>query len=307
MRKHLLFSVIQMSALTAIAQPIDFSQINDWTGTGPNRAALVIQFNTGEAQANPGALVWGYRWEDGATPNGVDLVKAVAGSSERLRILIQMTGDMGYTLDGVGYCAPGRELLHAMTYDLDGAAEDPRISFGFYEPNTYMGQTSAPGAEAADFVAEAILDALDTHVILHPIDYTEYGYPAYDYDWWDIDDYAAGIWNSGWYDGYWSYWTGQEGELEHLGYSGLGMSSVYLKDGDMHGWKYISFSEDDPDWLHPVYVGGTTSSACIPASDDDTAAEYYSPSGLRLAAPPATGLYLERRGGRTVKRIANTK
>ncbi|MDE5957780.1 MAG: hypothetical protein K2G78_05675 [Muribaculaceae bacterium] len=307
MRKRLLFSVIGVSVLTAMAHPIDFDKINDWTGTGPNRAALIVQFNTGPEQSNPGAIVWGYRWEDGATPNGVDLVKAVAGNSERLRILIQMTGDMGYTLDGVGYCAPGRELLHAMTYDLDGAAADPRISFGFYEPNTYMGQTSAPGAEAADFVAEAILDALDTHVILHPIDYTEYGYPAYDYDWWDIDDDAAGIWNAGWYDGYWSYWTGQEGELDNLGYSGLGMSSVYLKDGDMHGWKYISFSEEDPDWLPPVYTGDITSSACIPASDDDTAAEYYSITGIRLASPPASGLYIERRGRRTIKCIAGTK
>lgn len=303
MRKELLSLAIVLSALTAMAHPIDFDKIRDWTGTGPNRAALVIQFDTG-SKSNPGTLVWGYRWENGETPNGVELISAIAENSDRLRILIQMTGDMGYTLDGVGYSDWNKELLDALDYDLDGAAADSRISFGFFEPNTFMKQTSAPGADAIDFVMEAIEEAKTTHVIQHPLNYNEYGYPAYDYDWWKMNDESAGIWNSGWYDGYWSYWTGTEGDLANLGYSALGMSSVYLKDGDVHGWMYWSFTSEDPEWRTPVYVGDISTSVPEISDDDDSVTEYYSLDGIRLSAPPAAGVYIERTGSRVSKRIA---
>ncbi|MDE6756694.1 MAG: hypothetical protein K2J66_06075 [Muribaculaceae bacterium] len=305
MRKKLLSLAIGLPVMTAMAHPIDFDKIRHWTGTGPNKAALAIQFDT-DGKPNPGVLVWGYRWEDGRSPNGVDMVSDIAENSDRLRILIQMTGDMGYTLDGVGYSDPSNELLASIYYDFDGAAEDSRISFGFYTPNTVMNQTSAPGAEALDLVMQAIDDAIDTHVIRHPLDYTVYGYPAYDYDWWKMDDESAGIWNSGWYEGYWSYWTGTEGDLDNLGYSGLGMSSVYLNDGDVHGWKYISFTSDEPDWLAPVYIGNIPTSVTEIIDDGSETVEYYSIDGIRLTTPPAVGIYIERRGARVSKRIANT-
>ncbi|MDE6332334.1 MAG: hypothetical protein K2L80_07000, partial [Muribaculaceae bacterium] len=276
-----------------------------WTGSGPNRAALAIQFFT-DGNPNPGTLIWGYRWENDETPDGLDLISAIAGDSDILLILIQMTGNMGYTLNGVGYSNLPDELLSYINYDFDGAVHDSRISFGFYEPNTTMGQTSAPGAEVPDLIFTAIEDAKTTHIIRHPLDYTTYGYPAYDYDWWKITDESAGIWNSGWYNGYWSYYTGSGNDLDNLGYSALGMSSVKLHDGDIHGWKYVSFSAGDSEWLAPVYIGDNSSLAPEIAEGKTEPTEYYSIDGTRLSSPPATGIYIERKGARVSKHIANT-
>jgi hypothetical protein len=53
-----------------------FDDIDYWVGTGPNRAALVIQWND---DISPGALAWGYRWSGNAT--GLDMINAVAGNT----------------------------------------------------------------------------------------------------------------------------------------------------------------------------------------------------------------------------------
>lgn len=53
-----------------------FENINYWVGTGPNRAALVIQWNDG---ITPGALTWGYRWSGNAT--ALDMLNAIAGNT----------------------------------------------------------------------------------------------------------------------------------------------------------------------------------------------------------------------------------
>ncbi|MFM8365495.1 MAG: PEP-CTERM sorting domain-containing protein [Verrucomicrobiota bacterium] len=53
-----------------------FEDINYWVGEGPNRAAMVIQWNDG---INPGALAWGYRWSGNAT--GLDMINAIAGNT----------------------------------------------------------------------------------------------------------------------------------------------------------------------------------------------------------------------------------
>ena len=57
MKTQLLSVAIGLSALTAAAHPIDFDKIQNWTGTGPNRAARVIQYN-GEKYGTY-AYVWG--------------------------------------------------------------------------------------------------------------------------------------------------------------------------------------------------------------------------------------------------------
>ena len=57
-----------------------FSGLDDikfWSGSGTNRAALLIQWNDG---GTPSSLVWGFRWNGTAT--GIDMIRAVAGSSE---------------------------------------------------------------------------------------------------------------------------------------------------------------------------------------------------------------------------------
>jgi len=61
---------------TPSAASTTFDSIKFWTGTGTNRAAMVIQWNDG---STPTSMVWGYRWSGEAT--GIDMLKAIAGST----------------------------------------------------------------------------------------------------------------------------------------------------------------------------------------------------------------------------------
>ena len=64
-------------AAMQISQAGPVTSINDiqnWTGTGSQNAAIVFQWNDGQS---PAALVWGYRWNGSAT--GYDMLTAIAG------------------------------------------------------------------------------------------------------------------------------------------------------------------------------------------------------------------------------------
>ena len=53
-----------------------FDSIKFWTGTGTNKAAMVIQWNDG---GTPTSMVWGYRWNGTAT--GFDMFQSIAGTT----------------------------------------------------------------------------------------------------------------------------------------------------------------------------------------------------------------------------------
>ena len=61
---------------TPSAASTTFDSIKFWTGTGTNKAAMVIQWNDA---GTPTSLLWGYRWDGVAT--GIDMVQAIAGST----------------------------------------------------------------------------------------------------------------------------------------------------------------------------------------------------------------------------------
>ena len=61
------------------AKAATFDDIQFWTGSGTNRAAVVIDWKDGK---NPGALLWGYRWNGAAT--GLDMLKGVVTADKRL-------------------------------------------------------------------------------------------------------------------------------------------------------------------------------------------------------------------------------
>lgn len=86
-----------------------FDMIENWTGTGENRAALVIQWNDADGR-DAAALVFGYRWDGVAT--GFDMFRDVTLNNPQLFGLVQRTNvgcDIsaiapdGYTLDGIGW------------------------------------------------------------------------------------------------------------------------------------------------------------------------------------------------------------
>lgn len=241
MVKQLLLTTICSIALSCGATTLDFDKITHWTGEGDARAALVVLFDGQKT-----AQVWGFRWDKSSSskPSGADMVKAIANASTDFDVMIQWT-NFGYTFSGAGYSFD-HAVMNWLRYDFEGAADDANISFNYYTPNTGMGQTGAPGAAAQEICDQAIEEAKTTHVIEHPLSHREYGYSAYDYDHWQLDDGAPKniLWRAGWYNGYWSYWVG-DAKLEEMGYSGLGMSSVRLEDGAVNGWAYYNFQDDD--------------------------------------------------------------
>lgn len=216
---------------------VEWDLIEHWAGdpNGEKKCAFVVDFQDGKSNQ---ALVWGYRWNGQAS--GEDLIRAVAAQSSILTAMIQYTGTMGSTLNALGV-SPQREELDYLLYDFTMASVSSYISFGYYDPNFTMGQESAPGFEAEDMCYEAIERGKETGIIEHPLNAFIYGYPAYDYDFWQLDASLAKEyshrWKSGWYDGYWSYWHGPN-DYDFMSYSGLGMSSTQLVDGGVQAWKY---------------------------------------------------------------------
>jgi len=248
MKKFFISALIGLAALsTSAANPIDFDQIKHWTGTGPNRAALVIQFNGDKYGSD--AYVWGFRWEDGQTVTGEDMFKAICKNSSRLSLLTQYTGSMGATVNGIGYSL-NQEVLNHIYFDFEKAKTFEFINFDYFTANSYMGQTEAPG-ENTPAIAQAAIDESKNgnHYIQHPFDAIKYGYPAYDYDCWLLSKDAANIsgsntvdmkWASAWYEGYWSYWTTSLNNEDWM-YSGSGYSGRKLSNGAIDGWSFTQF------------------------------------------------------------------
>lgn len=305
--------------LGAMAQTgIDFDKITHWTGTGPNRAALVVQFGEGR---DPHAYVWGYRWENDATPTGEDMFKAVCANSKELVLLTQFTGTYGSTVCGIGYGNADR-MLDYIYFDFKKAKDYEFISFDYYSVNPMFGQTEAPGDNTPAICQAAINAARDNHVIQHPIDAHAYGYPAYDYDCWMISEKVADQyqWASAWYEGYWSYWLASDPE-EDWTYSGVGFSGRQLKDGAIDAWSFTQFEEaqiggfgegtpptDNPEFISYRPAEMVTAIDSV-AADGDMTAEWYTVTGVHVATvgagepmpPLQSGVYIVKRGSKTRK------
>lgn len=286
----------------AQAEAVDFNRIAHWTGSGDNRAALIVQFNDG---LDHNAYVWGYRWNSGEEATGESMFKAICADSDCLCLLTQFTGQYGSTVCGIGM-SDGQTVLDHLYFDFETARDYPAISFDYYSPNALMGQDKAPGDDTPAMAAEAIRKAAasGTHVVQHPIDALTYGYPAYDYDCWRLDDSAEADsrWQSGWYEGYWSYWAGSEGNPD-MGYSGVGFSGRKLTDGAIDGWSYVS---DMSDWEGApidgklVYIGEESSINVPEVTRNDL---FYDLMGRRINASQTRKgeIYITSRG-KTIKR-----
>lgn len=231
-----------------------FDDIQFWVGSGSKKAALVIEWHD---EASPDALVWGYRWDGEAS--GHDMIVAISKADPRLVLLTQYTGRMGYTIAGIGY---GESKLD-ISYDLEGAKNEPRNAFKFEPPitNPLLGQTSFPEHPAED-AAAAIREGVRTGVIYHPIDAEKYGYPSYDYDHWHCDN---GIhWGAGWYYGYWSYFV-RGSQTSEFSYSGLGATSRMLTDGCWDAWSW----NGDMSTMEGTQPGDTFVAAMVPSVEPE--------------------------------------
>lgn len=211
---------------------VDFDSIQFWAGSGNDRAALVIKWP--KADGTSVCLVWGYKFTGQAT--GLEMIEAVTQADPSLKLLTQYTGCYGNTICGIGYGD-----VSDLAFNLTGAKADSRIILKYNSLNVQMGQTAFAGTNAARYAADAISEGLSENigVINHPFNQEDYGYPAYDYDYWQLPSTVSPstLWLSGWYDGYWSYWCKTSGRGV-FSYSGVGASSREIHDGYVDGWSY---------------------------------------------------------------------
>jgi hypothetical protein len=171
-------------ASTTYAQtPFSFDDIQFWVGSGANRAAVAIDWF--ENQAEPPALVWGYRWDGIAYGN--DMLTAIVAADPRLFAKLGGTRSNANAVYGLGYDADG---------DGEFAIDDDTI----FDAEGFAFTSSADLAtatDAGDYYAEGWF-----------IGFWHYGVaPANPYDGAAWSDIAVGMASHELTDGCWDSWT----------------------------------------------------------------------------------------------------
>lgn len=115
MKKLFVTLAIAGSFLTSKSSAISFDDVQFWTGSGTNRAALVIEWSTPEsalystvpAPIADKSLVWGYRFNGTAT--GTEMLQAILAADPRFYVLADQT--FGTFVEGIGYNLDGGNAL----------------------------------------------------------------------------------------------------------------------------------------------------------------------------------------------------
>ncbi len=82
MKKMVIFlAVVVLTAFVTFSQGIDFSQIQNWTGTGNNVVMLIVDFNDGET---PDCWAFGYRFD--GSKNAEDMLQDIAAANQNLSV-----------------------------------------------------------------------------------------------------------------------------------------------------------------------------------------------------------------------------
>lgn len=244
-------------------------------------AYLLVKWTDGKRGVDS-MMIWGYVWNsisiytypDGTkdtsqvTAHTIDMLRAVANADCRFTILLQQTGVSGYAVGGIGYnyasTATNRVPLH---FNDTSAMKDPQIKFSYTErPNCNASQTAVPLNPAAQ-AAEAIDAATGTNrpfnlgsgIIEHPFS-MNYGYPAYDYDYWELNpDRAYYEWQAGWYNnGYWAFFSGENRQVP-TEYSSYGITTRVLQESSVDGFVFDINFDFSKDMSGPIYVARSCS------------------------------------------------
>ena len=158
------YAAIACAIATCSASLInDLNDIQNWTGSGSNRAGFIVQWNDGPS---PAALAWGYRWSGNAT--GYDMLTAIAGSwtvtdsndpsnilgsgsgsDARLTVGIQDFG-WGTAVNSITFSSAGVTRTRSdwasgywEYFNVGGSFDTPPNS----DPNTFLGTQNYPGAD----------------------------------------------------------------------------------------------------------------------------------------------------------------
>jgi hypothetical protein len=219
------FRAAHASASTQAPGRLGLDDIQFWTGSGTNRAALVIHWSAPEVRdsttvPNPIAnksLAWGFRWN--GTANGDDLLDAIAAADPRLFVLASAPSASGRAIFGLGY-------------DLN----NNRV-FGVRQGTNVIGPVSFTNGI---LVLSAARDS-DTFQSLDPADLYWAGWFGPNWELWHEQGGAGGFTNSPNLGGS-QYWTPDDpqdpftGKHGEWAYSEVGLSGLALKDGSWIGW-----------------------------------------------------------------------
>lgn len=128
-----MMGILAMTALPAHASFV-FSDITAWVGSGPNEAALVIDWNDA---LSPQAMAWGYRWS--GTSTNIDLFTAIVQADPNLYAKVDAVGLYGLPVYGIGYDRNGNG------FGITGSPT-PTFTNGFYQTT----DSNADGHTATD-------------------------------------------------------------------------------------------------------------------------------------------------------------
>lgn len=109
----------------AAAQVESYADITNWTGSGPNSAALVIDWADGKTypgETGGESLVWGFHWSGSAT--GKQMIEAIAAADPRLFLNTNGPGGPN-TIYGLGYDLDNSHPAYIPGPDDTGTLSDP--------------------------------------------------------------------------------------------------------------------------------------------------------------------------------------
>jgi hypothetical protein len=127
--------------------------------------------------------------------------------------MLQYTGENGHTVGGIGadlYNDGASCSRVSLDFDMAGAGPVGKgVNFSYFSLNEYcnLGQVTYPYINANTRTGQAATESRYTGILVHPFG-AEYGYPAYDYDYWYYNGYLPDDqhWQSGWsLNGFWGY------------------------------------------------------------------------------------------------------
>ena len=87
-----------LHAAPAAAQMFGFNNIVNWTGSGTNQAAMVVDWNDAKG---PESIAFGFRWNGTAT--GLDMITAIDKADPRFVLFVVNDPSFGAFVFGLGY------------------------------------------------------------------------------------------------------------------------------------------------------------------------------------------------------------
>ena len=274
--------LLSLSWFVPRVQAIALDDIPLWTGSGTNRAALVIQWNSPELFNNSSVaapvanktMVWGYHFNGPAT--GTQMLQAVLAADPKLYVVADAT--YGTFVESIGYNLEGNGVIGIS----DGTATNV-LTNGFFTNATVDPDAAGP-------------------VNLGDLFWSGYFGPNWQV-WTELGD-AGGFATSPVRGGspYWNTLTGIQGQWEYASY---GLDELTLTNGSWIGFSvaaagydgnpndpaYAAFNNDEqapptPDGTYVAYVNNTNDFAVQVISSSNLAAfsPYNDPTAV-LNAP----------------------